>query len=309
MKKPLVSVIIPVFNTEKYIEKTLTSICTQTLDNIEIIVINDGSSDNSQLIIEKILQKDHRIKLFNQSNQGLSATRNAGLELAMGEYIYFMDSDDLLEVNALKECYQKCQSEQLDFVFFDAESFSDENITLRNYQYQRNIPIENKIWNGPEIFQYQYNTWSYRSSACLSFSKLEFLKQKNIRFYPDILHEDELYTPLLYLNASRVNYLPYAYFKRRIRQQSITTNTFSVKNLAGYFTVANELKKYSSTHPEHKDILHKHISRMLNAALRQAYRFTLYEKAGILKYCLFNYFSYLSYKTLFILLLKSYIKK
>ena len=103
-----VSVIIPVYNTELYIKQTVESIQKQTLYDIEIIIINDGSTDNSLSLLLELSKQDHRIKIFSQENQGLSISRNTGLEKASGEFVYFMDSDDLLEKDALEICYQKC---------------------------------------------------------------------------------------------------------------------------------------------------------------------------------------------------------
>lgn len=309
MESPFVSVIIPVYNTEKYIGKTLESVCAQTLANIEILVVNDGSTDQSLKVIEQFMQADQRIQLFQQSNRGLSVARNTGLQNARGEYIYFMDSDDLLEPCTLELCYQKCLNEQLDFIFFDAESFSDEPIPLRNYQYKRNLQPEDKVWTGPEMLALQYATWSYRSSACLSFTRHSFLKQNDIDFYPELIHEDELYTPLLYLNAKRIYYLPQPFFKRRIRSQSITTRTFGLKNIMGYFTVTDQLSLYSHRHPQQAEIIHKHLSRMLNAATLQAFRLPLKERLHLFKRCLSEYSSFVSTKTLGILLFKTYFKK
>lgn len=114
---PKVSVIIPVYNTCNYVQEALESICRQTLTDLEIIVIDDGSTDGSREVIDKIAATDSRIQVYGQTNQGLSVTRNEGLKYAVGEYIYFMDSDDLLEPDALELCYNKCIAEALDFVF------------------------------------------------------------------------------------------------------------------------------------------------------------------------------------------------
>ena len=131
MKPVKVSVIIPVYNTELYVRQTIQSILGQTLYDIEIITVNDGSTDNSLSILSELAKQDNRIKIFTHSNQGLSVSRNVGIEKASGEFIYFMDSDDLLDHDTLEICYQKCTSEQLDFVFFDAESFCEVKSTFR----------------------------------------------------------------------------------------------------------------------------------------------------------------------------------
>ena len=96
--KALVSIIMPVYNCENYLDKSITSVLNQTLDNIELIIINDGSTDNSNKIIEKYLNKDNRIKYINQSNNGVSIARNKGIDMAKGKYIGFVDGDDYIGV-------------------------------------------------------------------------------------------------------------------------------------------------------------------------------------------------------------------
>lgn len=96
-KEIKVSVVIPVYNTEKYVREAVESIMNQTLRELEIIIINDGSTDNSLQVVEELAAADSRIQVYSQTNQGLSMARNAGITHAHGRYIYFMDSDDLLE--------------------------------------------------------------------------------------------------------------------------------------------------------------------------------------------------------------------
>ena len=100
-----VSVVIPVYNTYKYLPECLESVINQTLADIEIICINDGSTDFSSKILEEYASKDKRIKIISQNNQGVSCARNRGLEIARGEYIYFLDSDDKITLTALEELY------------------------------------------------------------------------------------------------------------------------------------------------------------------------------------------------------------
>ena len=104
-----VSVVIPVYNTEKYVREAIESIIHQSLKELEIIIINDGSTDGSPEILKEISNTDHRIQVYTQTNQGQSTARNFGISHARGKYIYFMDSDDLLEEDALESCYLKCE--------------------------------------------------------------------------------------------------------------------------------------------------------------------------------------------------------
>lgn len=117
-----VSVIVPVYNVEKYLDKCLNSLVNQTLKDIEIIVINDGSTDNSEKIIKKYQKKHKNIKYIKKNNGGVSEARNVGLEQATGEYIGFLDSDDWLEENMYEKLYNKAKKEDFDIVACDTQA-------------------------------------------------------------------------------------------------------------------------------------------------------------------------------------------
>src|SRR5690349_18213271 len=104
-----VSVIIPVYNTDEYLREAVNSIRNQTLQDLEIIIINDGSTDRSTQIINELANEDKRIKIYTQKNSGQSVARNMGIKMASGKYLYFMDSDDILDCYALETCYSKCE--------------------------------------------------------------------------------------------------------------------------------------------------------------------------------------------------------
>ena len=138
-----ISVIIPVYNTEKFLEKCLNSVLNQTLKEIEIIVVNDGSRDNSLEIIKKFKKEDNRIVLLNEQNGGSSFARNKGLETAKGKYFYFIDSDDYLEENTMfEELYNKCENDNLDIVVFDYyNDFGNRKEYVKNIEISEDVLI------------------------------------------------------------------------------------------------------------------------------------------------------------------------
>lgn len=303
-----VSVIIPVYNTEKYVRQAVESILLQTLKDIEIIIVNDGSTDGSITILEELAAQDERIKLFSQENQGLSVTRNVGLSHSTGEYVYFMDSDDLLVSDTLLKCYIKCKEENLDFVFFDAESFNHEGTLPEGvFDYKRTDKLEDKVYNGAEIFKIELDRFEFKSSVCLNIIKREFLISHNLMFKPGILHEDQLFTVMLYLNASKVGFIKEAFFKRRVRHNSIMTNRFAWKNMHGYLTVTAGLLQYASKHSEHKKLIDLFLSQMLDAAVWQAHVLPLSQRIRLFLLCVKDYKKYVANKTLLTLLLKSVV--
>ena len=116
---PLVSVIIPVYNVEEYLRQCLDSVREQTLSDIEIICVNDSSTDGSLSILEEYAKKDPRIQVVTQPNGGAGAARNKGLSMAAGKYLSFLDSDDFFEPDMLELAYKKAEEDKADFVVFD----------------------------------------------------------------------------------------------------------------------------------------------------------------------------------------------
>lgn len=283
--KVKVSVIIPAYNVEKYLEECLVSIINQTLKDIEIIIINDGSTDKTLDVIELYKKKDDRIIVFDKENEGQSVARNIGLSLSRGEYIYFMDSDDYIEKDTLELCYKKSIDEDLDFVLFDSDVFFETKELekkYQNYKKNREKKLSNQILVGTEVLKKLYKTKKYGASVCVTFIKKKYLDKNNLKFYPKIIHEDELFTFLLFYKAKKVNYIEKKFFKRRLRDNSTMTQKKSEKNTKGYLVVAEELCKLKSTEEyENKKIL---INKMLEIVVGGAISTLVYLDKNTKKY-------------------------
>ena len=239
-----VSVIIPVYNVEEYIEQSVLSVLNQTLSDIEIILINDGSTDGSFNIIKKLSDQDNRIKIISTRNNGVSIARNIGISYAVGEYIYILDSDDILEYNALELCYNKCIINDLDFIFFDAIAFSEDNNSIKEYNFKRTNKYTDIVYRGVDLLELQLNTYGYSSPVWLNMIKRKYIDDNGLFFYPKIIHEDILYTFLLYLKAKRIGLFNSSFLNYRIRNNSIKTTIYRAKNVEGYLTAARVLKSY-----------------------------------------------------------------
>ncbi|WP_303006327.1 glycosyltransferase [Bacteroides congonensis] len=303
-----VSVVIPVYNTEKYVREAVESIMRQSLKELEIIIINDGSTDGSLHIAEELKSADNRIKIYSQANQGLSMARNAGILHAHGTYIYFMDSDDLLEKDAMQLCYRKCEEEKLDFVFFDAQSFFDGNLkNAPSLSYNRTDKLEDRTYTGDEALKTQLENREYTPSACLNFIRRSFLEKNGLRFYPGIVHEDQLFTTLLYLQAGKTACIKRTFFQRRMRENSIMTGKFTNRNIEGYLTVTREILDFKKRTVERKNgaIIDLYLSQMLDAAMWQAHTLRLPERLRLAWLCLHKYRKYVSARTIGTLLFKS----
>lgn len=309
MQSTKVSVVIPVYNTEDFVEEAVRSIMNQTLRDIEIIIINDGSTDASSDIIQKLSNEDIRIRIYSQENQGLSATRNRGISLASGNYIYFMDSDDYLELNALETCLYKCEQNKLDFVFFDADILNKKNNFSIDLKYDRNDCIDEKqLYDGIYLLNTLLDNKCYFPSVWLNFISLDYLRQTKNLFLSGIIHEDQLFTCILYLEAKRIMYIKERFFKRRLRDNSIMTQQFSLRNMSCYFIVSDHLLAYAVIHPATKTTIDKLLSQMLDAAAWLSYRLPLKDRLYVASQYILKFRKYVSTRNMLILLFKRLIK-
>lgn len=276
---PKVSVIIPVYNTGKYLREALDSICNQTLRELEIILINDGSTDNSQSICEEYALKDNRIQWHTQPNQGQAVARNNGLLSATGKYIYFMDSDDILDTKALQQCYDTCEQYSLDAVVFDAETILDDNRILNAYRYcRKGIVTEDKVWEGLKLIDFELGNRIFFVVPWLFFTRHSFLRQYFSGFPPGVIHEDHVFAMQLMLNARRIKYISESFFKRRIRQGSTMTTVFSMRNIEGYTCVCTQINSWVQQHEEWRKTIGKYMMQTLNAVIWTGHKMTLTEK-------------------------------
>lgn len=278
-----VSVIIPVYNTAPYLREALDSICKQTLKELEIIVIDDGSTDESPQIINEYVQNDSRILFYQQPNQGQGVARNLGLSHASGEYIYFMDSDDILQNNALDICYNKCVNNQLDFVIFDAELLSEIKSTYIPDYNRKNI-IHDKIWDGVKLLEHELKYNVFRSPVWQYFTKSSFLKNSFDSFLPQSYAEDHLYTLNIHLNAKRVCYLPINLFKRRVRVNSSMTKKFTLHNIECYMNVFHFVKILMQKNKIYLDVLNLYLNVTVNSIVWTSHRLTFIEKLKVCHY-------------------------
>lgn len=218
---PVVSIIVPVYNVEAYIEECLDSIVNQTYQQLEIIVVDDGSTDASSQLVKKYLA-DNRILFIEQENQGLSGARNSGLKVATGKYVLFVDSDDYIRVNMLTELVSRIEESQADLVRFNGSAFVDgmEKVVDHDY-YDFSHRLEEKHIYREDSFQ--ANRRTFVSPVYLYLVKRSVLIQHNLLFREDIIHEDELFTPQLFLAIQTMIYVNAAYYYRRYRENSIMT--------------------------------------------------------------------------------------
>lgn len=220
-----VSIIVPVYNVEKYLSKCLTSLVNQTMKDIEILVINDGSPDNSQNIIDSFV-KDYPDIMFSyqKENGGLGSARNYGLQYAKGDYICFVDSDDWLDLDAIENMYNIAIKENSDIVFCDMiDHFSNET---------------QKYYNCTKFS----SAYKVTPSACNKLFKRNIIK--NLQFIPDVWYEDLNFTTKILFNNPRISIISRGFYHCTVRDVSTMNNNNSLKNL-DMITVIEDLKNYA----------------------------------------------------------------
>lgn len=242
-----VSIIIPVFNVEDYLAECIDSALKQTHKNKEIIIIDDGSTDLSGSIIEKYKLEHKEIISKTIKNQGQSVARNVGLELSSGDYVIFLDSDDWIEKDTLKECLNATKKLNVDIVFFGGKAFTDGTPTEKaiEFNYERDISLCNQTLNSRKLFEILINSNQYIVSPCLYMYRRD--KFDRLRFLPGVIHEDNLFTTELLLSSenSTAACIKSQPFHRRIRPESTMTQEKGEHHVDGYLNVANELAKLS----------------------------------------------------------------
>ena len=248
---PKVSIIVPVYNVEEYLEKCLDSLVNQTLKDIEIIIVNDGSPDNSQKIIDEYQSKYKNIKSYQKTNGGLSDARNYGINKASGEYLAFIDSDDYIKTDMIEKMYQKAKNEKLDIVVCNSIEIYPNDISIEkksNLNYSADS-IKNYLISPP--------------MACTRLYKKELFK--NISFKKNIFYEDLELTPKLVNYTKNIGFIDEGLYYYYQRTGSIMKQTEFNNKLLDIFGVLESNKKaLMKEYPE--EIEYMYISHLLRTA-------------------------------------------
>lgn len=238
MDKIRTTVIVPVYNTEPYITDCLDSLLRQTQKELQVVVVDDGSTDRSMQIVEGYRAHFENMLILRQENQGLGAARNAGVRAAAGQYIYFLDSDDFIETDTLETCYQCAKENSLDLVLFDAatllEDGVEKGIQIGKYDRRAIIKDFNRKYTGREFLESYMKREPDIVSACLMYTKRSFVEEHHLQFQEGITHEDEEYRFRLMMADPKVMYLPKLFYNRRYRAGSIMTAPIEQKRLCDY---------------------------------------------------------------------------
>lgn len=244
MTFPKISIIIPVYNVERYLRECLDSCINQTLKDIEIICVDDCSTDNSYNILKEYLDKDSRIQIFRQEqNRKQGTARNRGLKIATGEYIWFIDSDDYIDTKACQILYNTIKEFDIDLLCFSALIFAEKN-GFRKFSYSnyfQGIQI-NKIYH-PKKTWYDLQFSNLNVSPCMYLTKKSVVEK--FRFREDVFHEDTDFTPILFASINSFCFIPYSAYFYRTNQCSTTQTPISKKRLEDFIEALSSLNQFA----------------------------------------------------------------
>lgn len=236
---PDVSVVIPVYNSEKWLEDCLASVLAQTGATLEVICVDDGSTDGSDRILQRIAEKDERVRIITQANSGQSVGRNRGLDEAAGRYVIYLDSDDFWQGDSLSTFVEQADSEQLDLLLFDSFAFRDGEVARSTWEryatyYQRSQEYRLPR-SGVQMLADMRRHRDYRPHVGLYLARTAFVRDIGARFVPGIVHQDNPYTFSLLLHAKSVVHVQTDFYARRIRPGSTITGLDDIRSAKGYY--------------------------------------------------------------------------
>ena len=248
---PRVSVVIPVYNVAEYLRACVDSVLHQSCPPAEIILVDDGSDDESGAICDAYAAADRRVIVIHQANHGLGHARNTGMHAASGTYLIFLDSDDYWRPDTLQTLLHEAEQHRLQAVVFSAEAFCDGVQHAGGPDY-RHTAQNHIVKSGADSLACAFAHGEYYAQACMRMYRLDYLRQHGFRFDEGIIHEDESFSFLAYLNAERVMCLGEQFYMRRYRQGSIMMQPDPFRSAHGYRVAAGSLLRYLKAHPADK---------------------------------------------------------
>ena len=243
---PAISVIVPVYNTQKFLEKCLESIINQTFKDIEIICINDGSTDNSMSILNDYSEKDSRIKIINQKNAGLSCARNTGINNAKGEYIGFVDSDDWIDLDFFEKLYNAAKN-------YDADIASAGIRRVRSYKWKYHLKIKEEEVTENTDRKFVLCDVPEKCYVWNKIYRLEKIKQFSLYFEAGIYFEDRCFTCEALSKLKRLVVVPDTYYNYWTNPNSIVKSKSTKKTQDAKYTNEKMMKilKLNNINLEH----------------------------------------------------------
>ena len=278
----LLSIIIPIYNVEKYLQKCIESVLSQDINDYELLLIDDSSTDNS-LNIAKDYENRVNVKIIEKNkNSGLSDTRNIGLKEANGKYILFLDSDDYIEEGSISIIYNIVQDQNEPDVLYFGFYEENENTTEKRYGYKS---VKNHLYSGVEFAKNELAQRALYAAACFGVYKKEFLISNNLFFKVGIFHEDELWTPQVVIKAETIYTSDYAYYHYVRHNNSITRKKDKTQNGIDLINSCKELDCLLEQIEDHQlyKLMNNHIAMLYMKAMTEGKLFEKEKRKNIVR--------------------------
>ena len=227
-----VSIIVPVYNVEKYLDRCVQSLVHQTLNDIEIILVDDESPDNCPVMCDEWAKKDLRIKVVHKKNEGLGFARNSGLDVASGEYVTFLDSDDFVELNSYENIYNVVKAKDLDICYFKYRRFTDKGNFIasvtdkKSFFFSGRSQVDEFMLNMVGVNPIKPFQGHFGMSVCMGLFRLETIKRCGVRFVSErqVASEDLIFHLEFLPHVEKIGVLPDVYYNYFVNTSSITTS-------------------------------------------------------------------------------------
>lgn len=300
--KELITVIVPIYNSEQYLERCLNSILNQTYSNLEIILVNDGSKDSSRKICEDFQSRDKRVVLINTENNGPAKARNLGLEKSTGKYISFVDADDYIEIDMIETLYNTLKEKNVDMVRASYDIINNNKILSNNEK------IANKFYDKANINEFIQDIISenVKSFVWLLLIKKEFIKDK---FSEEIfIYEDTNFYLTILSNINTLYVFSKIVYHYEVNLNSVSRNVEKISQnidslLKSSLIFEKNLKKCKLANSKNLSIIH---TRIINSIIN--YYYHLYKESNNIKEII-DMYNNLKKNQVFINLLKNYDKR
>lgn len=277
MQSGLISVIIPVYNTEKYLRQCVDSVLAQTYQNLEIILVDDGSTDDSGKICDAYCKQNEKVRVIHQGNKGLSATRNIGFDYAKGEYIYFLDSDDWLLESALEKLVSAIERRNCDFAFCEAYAMEESTgrISVGQYSYHRDYGVGPAKAFFEEMLRYR----EFHTQQSLFLYRKNIIDRFHLRFLEGFVYEDCLFAYQIFLKSNEIVHVHELLYNRRYRRGSIMTSRYTKKKFRSACRIYESCLEISKKNESINSNLY--LARLAMGALSNYYRLQRKEQINL----------------------------
>jgi glycosyltransferase involved in cell wall biosynthesis len=286
MNDPFFSIIVPSYNVERYLEEAVESVEKQNFSDYEIILVDDGATDNTGSLCDELANKNSKIRVIHQKNAGLSEARNSGMKIAKGRYFILLDADDKLSNDSMKNLQKAIEDQSFpDFVVSRRESFEDGCDEVKPCAYTFDIPRLSGMKTSAIYSEIEEYSDCWLGAWIFTISK-KYFERAGLKFYPGILHEDEEWVPRVFFNTDDIGFNNSPLYQNRTERAGSITATKNIKRLQDKLLILDLLEKEFNSSRYTADIretIHKRSASMLFGITKDLYKYKGADKYILVK--------------------------